>query len=168
MSIISKRSGTEPGTASLDEKDGSLNIYCKGCTQFPDPSAARCISCICEAIGACGTSEVIRLTGTREMELSGDAAEIFCDLARLCRPMAGITKRKCAGCPRSPEQIYDSVWSEFPDLSFAKACSRLYSDSGDGPECAGCLQRTYLTLTNCDAELKKIEDRIASVAGRKI
>lgn len=166
MSIISKKKAIEPGTASVDERDGSVIISCRDCTQFPDPSSTKCISCICEAISVCGSADKIRMIGVKDTELSGDAAEIFCDLARLCRPLVKNVGRKCSGCPRSPEKIYDSVWAEFPDMSFAKACSRLYTDSRDGPECAGCLQRTYITLTNCDAEMKRIQEKMTLMAGR--
>ncbi len=167
MSMIAKKKCIEPGTATIDEKDGSIVISCRDCTQFPDPSSVKCISCICEAISECGAASKIKMIGIKDTELSGDAAEIFCDLSRICRPVVSNTKRKCANCPRSPERIYDAVWSEFPDMSFAKACSRIYTDSRDGPECAGCLQKTYLTLANCDTEMKKIEEKITNMAGRK-
>lgn len=166
MSIISRRSVTEPGTATIDETDGSISVSCKNCTQYPDPASTKCICCICEAVSVCGATDTIRLSGVKDMEISGDAAEIFCDLARLCKPIANDQKRKCVRCPRSPQAIYDSVWSEFPDMSFAKACSRIYTDSRDGPECAGCLQKTYITLSNCDVEMKRIHEKVALMVGR--
>ncbi|MCQ2085390.1 MAG: hypothetical protein MJZ21_04505 [archaeon] len=147
----------EPGTSYIERNSEILHINCRGCSHFPDGCAPDCISCMCEAVANNGTAEKIRLESGRDVEFSGRAAEMVCNLARIRRPIIQIpTGRKCARCPRNPESIINFAWSEFPDPNFDAASSRLYSDMSDGPECTACMQRTYNAISAAKNEMEKI------------
>lgn len=164
-----KKNAALPGTATISETDGSLVINCKGCDQFPEPSSAKCTVCICEGLSQCGMAEKIKLLGIKDTEISGDAAELFCGLSQITLPLISCPGgRRCSRCSRSPENLMASLWEDFPDIPFATACARLYCDRNDGPECAGCLQRTYAALSNCDAQMRAVTEKAAEAARRCI
>lgn len=156
------------GQSYLDKTLSILHINCRGCERYTDCCSPDCISCMCEAIAKNGTAEKIRLESAKDTEISGRAAELVCDLARINRPLILMPKgRKCAKCPRHPEAIISSTWAEFPDPHFRNACSRLYSDRNDGPECAVCLQKTYTALNSADAEMERIRTKVTDLAESK-
>ena len=166
MSSFKRKSKrTAPGTASTDRDSRSLVISCTGCDQLPDPSNSACARCICEAIAEEGPSERIRLTGTRDTEISGGAARLLCELATLSIPVIGdMQGRRCRGCSRSPSNVLAGAWADFPEPSLGPAMSRLYSDTGDGPECTVCMQRTYAALKKADDDLSRIRAKASSMA----
>lgn len=169
MNGISKRQKQKsvlPGDAVLT--GNILTIQCRGCEHLPDACSQNCINCICDAIVREGTAERIRLLSGKDIDISGPSAEIFCDLAKVNRPITTIpTGRKCMKCPRSPAKVLENVWAEFPDPSFTSACARLYTDSRDGPECYACLQKTYSALMAADGEMNSIREKTSSLAGGK-
>jgi bacterioferritin-associated ferredoxin len=163
-----KKKEERPGSSCIDRSSGSLNIRCTGCGRFPDPASKECIECICEAVADSGTSDCIRLTGVRDTILSGKAAEFFCLLAEVRKPISfGSKKGRCAKCPRSPVQIFDSAWETFPEIPFSQIRSRLYSDSRDGPECISCLQKTYAELTASEEKMRAVSALFGENGGRK-
>ena len=156
---------TVPGTAQMNGESGSLIISCSGCGQLPDPSTPACARCICEAIASEGPAERIRLSGTRDTEISGNAAQILCGLATLSIPVVNdMQGKRCSNCSRSPSNILETAWADFPEPSIAPAMSRLYSDAGDGPECTVCMQKTYAALKKAEEDLTDIRSRASAMA----
>ncbi len=163
-----KQKGPAPGSSYRSDNTGTLCINCRGCGNFPDACSPVCISCMCEAVNANGAAERIRLVSAKDTEVSGCTAEIICSLARIRRPIvADPAGRGCSRCPRSPAAVLGSTWSEFPDPDFRKACARLYSDTGDGPECMACMQRTYGALTACGREMDAIREKAREMCRSK-
>ncbi|MBO4502253.1 MAG: hypothetical protein J5707_01165 [Candidatus Methanomethylophilus sp.] len=149
-----------PGKAFRSDGNDTLCITCRGCNQFPDSCSPVCISCICEGVSECGTADKIKLISTKDTIISGSTSEILCSLARVRRPLLSQPNgRRCARCPKSPQAILESTWSEFPDPNFKVALSRLYSDSRDLPECTACMQRTYNAITSSEKEMDEIRER---------
>ena len=155
-----KRSKDVPGQARMEEGSDTLCITCRGCHQLPDSCSPVCISCICEAISGCGVTEKIKLVSFKDTIISGSTAEILCSLARVKRPiLPNAEGRRCTRCPKSPQAILESVWSEFPELNFRNACAKLYADSRDPPECTACMQRTYNAITASEKEMEAVRER---------
>lgn len=159
--------GDAPGTGTMD-RSGNLVVNCRGCDQLPDAGSPVCIRCITAAISNVGTSDKIQLRAGKDMEISGRAAEILCDLAQLRRtsPPADGTRR-CGTCMRSPSRVMGDAWADFPEPSFAAACDRLYGLAGDGPECASCLQRTHSALRMAEDSMGRVRDKAAKIASGK-
>ena len=162
-----KTDGPAPGTACMD-RSGNLVVSCRGCDQFPDAGSPTCIRCITSAISTEGVSDRIQLKAGKDTDISGQAAEVLCDLAQLRRatlPTNGT--RRCSACMRSPVRVMGDAWADFPDPSFAAACDRLYSLAGDGPECAACLQRTHSALRMAEDNMERVREKAARIASGK-
>lgn len=157
-----------PGEATVLPDSDTLCIDCKGCQQIPDAGSPVCINCVCSAVFRHGTADRIKLSAGKDTEISGPAAEIICELAQIGKPVSVVPDgRKCAKCPRSPERLFDAVWSEFPDPSFGSAYARLYVDGREPPECAACMQRTYSMLKSSEDEMGKIKEKTSDLAKNK-
>ncbi len=155
-----KQKAPAPGSSRRSDDSNTLCINCRGCERFPDSCNRACVICMCEAVLDSGTAEKIRLVSNKDVEITGATAEIICSLARIRRPLiSDPSGRKCAKCSRSPSAILGSTWSDFPDPDFKKACSRLYSDSSDGPECIACMQRTFNALSVCERDMDAIRSK---------
>ncbi|AGI47968.1 hypothetical protein TALC_00975 [Thermoplasmatales archaeon BRNA1] len=157
------RGENRPGSASMDPS-GILNVDCRGCQQVPDAGSPVCIRCITSAIASEGNSDRIRLTAGKDTEISGDAADILCDLATMDRsPVPVSGDRRCRQCQRSPWAVMDAAWADFPEPNFAYAKGRLHSESGDMAECASCMQRTGSAISVSEESFARVKKKASSM-----
>ncbi len=143
----------------------TLMIDCNGCSHQPDLCSAVCIRCAVARISALGNADRIRLRAGRDLEVSGAAAEVLCDLAsldRLVRDARGRTGIRCGGCEYAGRRIIGEAWEGFPEPCFAGARERLMRFRAEDRRCAGCIQRTYRLLDQAERGLENIRRRTLS------
>jgi hypothetical protein len=149
-------------SATMDEE--VLCIDCRNCNQLSDPKSMPCINCMISSISELGNAERIKLRSGRDTEISGRAAEIFCELTDVTRfsdlKVDPVRGRSCAGCEYSPERILDLVQADFPDLSFEQVRSKLMVFRPEGHECSLCLQKTYRMLDQVELSMEKIRKKV--------
>lgn len=160
------RKGTETELA-----DDVLRIDCRGCSKAPDIRSTDCVRCIVTNITEYGNAGRIRLRTSRDLEIYGPAAEMFCELAMLYRstlPFSSQNKqRSCSDCSNSCSRIMDMVWAGFPDPNFDSARGRLMAFRPTGSECNSCIQRTYRALEQTELGVNNLRKRISVEAARK-
>lgn len=146
---------------------GTLNIDCKACGREPDPRTNECIRCISAAVSAEGAGDRIILHKIRDMQITGDAAELICDLSSvMSAPVRDPDDRQCSDCPRRPSEIMEELWSGFPNPKFSECASKVWVGPGEDPECVICLQRTSMHIRNAEKGMSAIRERVADITGR--
>lgn len=142
-----------------------LSINCRDCGRVPDPASAECIRCIVAEIKSNGCASRIRLRTGSDIEISGPAAEMLCELSftdGLSASMKTCGKRKCRSCGYSPERILGIARESFPVPDFAGARGRLMSFRPNDELCGICVQRTYRSLDQAELSMSELSDRISS------
>ena len=155
---VSKRNETTrmPGEAVRDPS-GILRISCDGCERSPDACEPECLKCMTDAVHRAGASERIRMTGTKDIEVTGRAAEAICLLSdavhmNVCDPR----DPGCRDCECRPSMMAEALWSTFPEPSFQAAKQVIRREKTDDPGCASCLQRTSALLLNAEVQMERI------------
>ncbi len=143
-----------------------LNINCRICGRVADPAAAECIKCIVTEIKSRGCASRIRLRSGSDIEISGSAAEMLCELSfvdGLSVDMKTGGKMKCKSCGYSPEKILGIARGSFPVPDFAGARSRLMSFKSGDELCGICIQRTYRSLDQAELSVSELSEKISSL-----
>ena len=165
---IAHGGGAPPPVKAELDPSGILMIHCRECTAYPDAGSPACVRCITSSMSRVGTADRVQLKAGKDTEISGPAAEILCDMASLSRVMLPASAGpRCASCARSPEKVMSSAWSDFPEPSFKAAADRLYTEPGDGPGCANCLQRTHSALMIAEANMERVRRKASRIAAAK-
>ena len=148
----------------------TLCIDCRGCAQIPDVKSPDCIRCMVHNISQYGNAERIRMRTGRDLEISGVATELLCDLAFVDRSSQVVGRsennRSCSNCDYSCEKIFDLAWQGFPDPYFEAARGRLLEFRPVERECATCIQKTYRALDQSELGLNNIKKRVSVLAIR--
>lgn len=146
-----------------------LSIDCRTCPYVPEMRSSECVRCVVHWISECGNPERIRLRTSRDLEISGTAAEILCDMASLDRSISlpgPATGRSCSGCPYTYQRIIDIAWQGFPDPFFESARNALMMFRAEDPECTNCIQKSYRALDQAEINLKNIRNKVRKSIAR--
>ncbi|MDR1690532.1 MAG: hypothetical protein LBR42_01640 [Candidatus Methanoplasma sp.] len=166
-SLFSKKG---PDHAGSELADDVLCIDCKRCSTVPDVRSVNCLGCMMHHISQHGNAGRIRLRTGRDLELSGPAAEIICEMAALHGTMdsefSGTGKRSCGDCMNSRSKIMGMIRSGFPEPNFDSARGRLASFRPSENECNSCIQRTYRALDQTELGLNNLKKKISIEAAR--
>lgn len=145
-----------------------LSINCRSCGNIPDPATPECMKCIVTEIKSKGCSSRIRLRTGNDIEISGPAAEMLCELSfadNLSSPVKNVGGRKCRSCNYAPEKILNVARAAFPIPDFAGARGRLMSFRPGNEICGICVQRTYRTLDQAELSMSELSGKIISFSG---
>lgn len=145
-----------------------LSINCRSCGNIPNPASSECIKCIVTEVKSKGCSSRIRLRTGNDIEISGPAAEMLCELSfvdGLSSSVKTVKGRKCKGCNYSPEKILGVARAAFPVPDFAGARGRLMSFRSADEICGICIQRTYRTLDQAELSMSELSEKITSLFG---
>lgn len=160
----------KPDACKASIENDVLCIECTKCNRLPDTRSSECISCIIKCISEVGSSERLRLRTSRDVEVSGTAADILCELASVDRSVRSMSKsdktRSCNGCRCSPNYVFDRAWQSFPDPNFDMARKEMMSFRPEGRSCENCLMKTYRALDQAEYTLSGIRKKIAIEAVR--
>lgn len=149
--------------------DDVLCIDCRCCSKVPDVRTNECMRCMVANISEYGNTGRIRLRTSRDLELSGSAAEMMCELAMLYRstiPLSISDSRSCNDCNNSCRKVMEIIWSGFPDPNFDSARGRLTSFHPSKGECNTCIQRTYRTLDQTELGFNNLRKKISMEIAR--
>ena len=141
----------------MRDPSGILRITCDGCERSPDACEPMCLRCMTDAVHRAGASERIRMTGTKDIEITGRAAEAICLLSdavhmNVCDPR----DPGCRDCECRPSMMAEALWSTFPEPSFQTAKQVIRREKTDDPGCASCLQRTSALLLNAEVRMERV------------
>lgn len=162
----SKDRGKKKEKGSVMDRD-VLGINCRDCGRVPDPASAECIRCIVAEIRTHGCASRIRLRTGSDIEISGPAAEMLCELSFVDGLSSSIKtggKRKCRSCNYSPEKILGIARESFPVPDFGGARGRLMSFRPTDELCGICVQRTYRSLDQAELSMSELSEKISSFA----
>ena len=149
-----------PGSAERDPT-GIILIDCHGCGRNPDPCGQDCISCMASAVHTEGSSERIRMSSGRDVEVVGRSAAAICRLSELLN--AAVTDPKepeCRDCECRPTAVMDVLWEDFPEPSFQQANQLLRRVPTDNPGCSSCIQRTSALVVNAEKQMASIRSEL--------
>ncbi|MFA6952678.1 MAG: hypothetical protein WCQ23_06425 [Candidatus Methanomethylophilaceae archaeon] len=170
MESLTVMLGKKQKSSPISVEDDVLCIDCRDCRAVPEIRSPDCIRCIVRCISQSGNAERIKLRTSRDLEISGPAAEILCELSFLDRTadnMNGHNKpRSCANCEYSCDRIFDIAWQGFPDPYFESARGKLMRFRAEDQMCSTCLQKTYRALDQAELGLKNIKKKAALTAAR--
>lgn len=155
--------------SSTELIDDVLCIDCRCCRKVPDVKTIECMRCMVANISEYGNAGRIRLRTSRDLELSGPAAEMMCELAMLCRstmPFSINDSRSCNDCNNSCGRVMEIIWSGFPDPNFDSARGRLTSFRPSKGECNTCIQRTYRALDQTELGFNNLRKKISMEIAR--
>jgi len=148
----------------------TLCIDCRKCLQIPDIRSSDCVRCIVYNISKCGNSERIKLRTSKDVEISGIAAEILCDMAFLDRSAHTISRSEkshsCNNCEFSCVNIFNVAWQGFPDPFFESARGKLLTFRPTNRDCDICLQKTYRALDQAELGLNNIKKKVSLEAAK--
>lgn len=157
--------------AVTSEIDGDmLKIDCRSCGNIPDTGNIDCIRCIVSKISENGCAARIRLRTGRDLEISGRAAEILCELSFIDRSASSIEgnkSHKCRSCRYSCDKIVGIAWDSFPTPDFSGARGKLMSFRTTSNVCDVCIQRTYRALDQAELSISEISKKTAAAASGK-
>ena len=158
-------------TKDAEMCDDTLHIECRKCKRAPNIRSSECMGCMVDCITECGNADRIRLRTSRDLELSGQAAELLCELAGI-RMFAksvhrGLKGRNCAGCEHSCERVLASAWSGFPEPSFDTARNGLMKFSPSSPACSNCIQKSYRILDQTELNMGNFRKKVSLEVARK-
>ncbi|MDR0524215.1 MAG: hypothetical protein LBG62_07355 [Candidatus Methanoplasma sp.] len=162
---VGRREAPRPATESAE---GSLRIDCRACARAPEARSNECIRCVVKAISGSGAAGKVVLRSRRDIEISGAALDILCDIAALDASAGSMpgqgSSRACSRCEYSRRRIFDMAWVGLPDPYFDEARSRLSGFSPRSEECAACARRTAWALDHAESGLDRIKKRAAGIA----
>ena len=151
--------------------DDTLCIECKVCSRAPNIRSPECMKCVIDCIAECGGSDRVKMRTSRDLELSGQAAEFMCELANMKRFVVSVhnsvRSRNCKGCENSCESILTLAWSGFPEPHFDAARNRLMRFSPSDSACRGCMQRSYRVLDQAELNMNNFRKRVSLEIARR-
>lgn len=145
-----------------------ISIDCRGCGRIPDTGSKECISCIVDGISEHGCVSRIRLRTGKDIEISGTAAELFCELSliyRSARSAVNEEKGRCRSCKYSCRRIAGLAWEKFPEPDFAGARGVLMTSRTSNKVCGICIQKTYRILDQAELSMGEFYRKIAGIKG---
>lgn len=145
-----------------------LSINCRECGHIPDPACAECVRCIVTEIGKHGCVERIRMRTGKDIEISGAAVELLCELSFVDTSSAVHKTRKgrCRTCGYSEDRIMRIAWETFPEPDFVGARGRLMTFRTGNSVCDVCIHRTYRALDQAELSMSEISRKASSFAER--
>ena len=146
-----------------------LSIDCRDCGRIPDAACAECIRCIVTEMKKHGCVERIRMRTGRDIEVSGPAAEIICELLFIDKSSSAIRtkkKGKCRSCNYSGDRIIDIAWESFPSPDFAGARGKLMSFKTGRNVCDVCVQKTYRALDQAELSISELSQKASLLSNR--
>ncbi|MDR2845908.1 MAG: hypothetical protein LBV63_01340 [Candidatus Methanoplasma sp.] len=163
--------GKKNGAAVSSEiVDDVLCMDCRSCTHVPEVRSNDCIRCIIAHISQHGNANKVKLRTSRDLELSGFAVEILCEMASLDRSSNSLSRSErshaCSGCSCSCAKVFNVAWAGFPDPYFDAARSKLMNFKPSSRECEVCVQKTYRSLDQSELGLKNIKRKTALEVAR--
>ena len=105
----------------------------------------------------------------RDIEISGPAAELLCELSFVDRSSSAVNtvkRGRCRACRYSEDRIMDIAWETFPEPDFAGARGRLMTFRTGNGVCDVCIQRTYRALDQAELSMSEISRRASSLSER--
>lgn len=154
------------------EIDGDvLSIDCRDCGRIPDAACAECIRCIITEMKKHGYVERVRMRTGRDIEISGPAAEILCELSFIDKSSSVIrTKKKgrCKSCNYSGDRIIDIAWKSFPVPDFAGARGKLMSFKTGRNVCDICVQKTYRALDQAELTISELSEKALLISNGRM
>jgi hypothetical protein len=145
------------------EDNDTLTIDCRKCLHVPEIRSSDCIRCMVGCISSHGNAERIRLRTGKDMEISGQTANILCELALLDRSVksadVSVRAHSCNVCDYSRVNVINVAWQGFPDPYFEAARELLMKFRAEDRECANCLKKTYRALDQAELGLKNIKKK---------
>ena len=164
------KSHRNKGSRPISKKDGDvLSIDCRDCGRIPDAACAECIKCIVTEMNEHGYVARVRMRTGRDIEISGPAAEILCELSFIDKSSSAIRikkKGRCKSCNYSGDKIVDIAWESFPSPDFAGARGKLMSFKTGKNVCEICVQKTYRALDQAELSISEISEKVSLLSGR--
>ena len=166
-SVLNNKGQKKVGSEIIDD---TLRIDCRNCRGAPNIRSSECMKCMINNIAVQGNVDKIRLRTSRDMELSGQAVEILCDIASTRRYALLIQEnnrsRMCSGCDHSRRKMLDLAWVGFPEPNFDTARNKLMTSNSSEPSCSLCIQKTYRTLDQAELGIENIKKKISAEVAR--
>lgn len=162
-----KKKEVEKRTTRLN--DDVLCIDCRSCKKIPNVRSPDCMKCMVINIAEYGNAGRIRLRTSRDLEISGTAAEMMCELSMLYRSMMTSSvngNRSCGDCGNSCGKVLDILWAGFPDPNFDSARNMMMSFRPSKSECNSCMQRTYRILDQTELGFNNFRKKISLETAR--
>jgi len=158
--------GKSPSKGRIDVKstitDDILHIDCKNCECTPDPVTVSCMRCMTDCISNHGRAGRIRLRDEMDIEISGAATDILCNLASVDRsnhisPME--RPRRHANCESSLKLVFSIAWDGFPDPHFNAARAKLDDLAVGKVICDACAQRARGAMDQSEFQMRELKKR---------
>ena len=154
----------------LEITDDTLCINCRNCRSAPNVRSSECMKCMINNIAVQGNVDRIKLRTSKDMELSGQAVEILCDIASTRRYALMLHEhshsRTCSGCDHSRRKILDLAWMGFPEPNFDTARNKLMTSNSSDPSCSLCIQKTYRTIDQAELGMENIKKKVSTEVAR--
>jgi hypothetical protein len=167
FTVPGKKNETVVSTEIIDD---ILCIDCRRCNHVPEVRSNECIRCIISNLSNLGNANKVKLRTSRDLELSGSAVEILCDMASLDRSANSLSRSEkshaCSGCDHSCAKVFNVAWAGFPDPYFDAARSKLMTFKPSSRECEVCVQKTYRALDQTELGLKNVKRKAALAVAR--
>jgi hypothetical protein len=150
--------------------EDTLCINCRDCKSAPNIRSAECMKCMVNGIAIQGNVDKIKLRTSKDMELSGQAVEILCDIANTRRYALlyheQSSSRACSGCDHSRKKILDIAWMSFPEPNFDTARNKLMTSNSSESSCSLCIQKTYRTVDQAELGMENIRKKVSTEVAR--
>ena len=151
-----------PGTSER-HPSGAVVVHCRGCDRKPSVTDQTCIRCMVAAVSLQGDADRIRMSGGRDVEVTGRTARTVCLMSRLLSsPVEDPDRPKCSDCPRRPTLVLDAAMQDFPEPSFQRARVLTLKRPDDEPECAACVQMSSSIITASEEVMDRIREVVCS------
>ncbi len=151
-----------PGTSER-HPSGAVVIRCRGCSRRPSATDQACIRCMAAAVSLQGDADRIRMSGGKDVEVTGRTAQAVCLMSLLLSsPVEDPDRPKCSDCPRRPSMVLEAAMQDFPEPSFQRARVLALKRPDDEPECTACLQMSSSILTASEEVMDRIREIVCS------